>query len=241
MNVATETERFPTLTSLVISPNLQALLEYDDRLRAPSESHKRPEGAPVGRVQHVRYPSWSEQEVPTVPLPPPRRRKKSGLTMSPKTISELESASPSTDALPGAGGLEVPEEVVFTRPEDILEEVEVEDLMNPYLNSPPSPPRYFYPRPDEEEEGTGQPSAFYTLEKSRSVGRTKRQRSLSDQTEGGQLVPPRFIRANHGGSRPKERVSGARATATRPLLLHRHKPSLSSTHSHQVRSQPPPV
>lgn len=209
MNVATETERFPTLASLVISPNLQALLEFDDRLRASSESHRRPEVAPVGHLQHVRYPSWSEQEVPTVPLPPPRRRKKSGLPMSPKTISELESVLPPMDALPGAGELGGAEGVVFTRQEDILEEpeveVEVEDLMNPYLNSPPSPPRYFYPRPDEEDEGTGQPSAFYTLEKSRSVGRTKRQRSLSDQSRGGQLVSPRYIRANYVGSRPKER------------------------------------
>lgn len=227
MNVTTETDDFPVLASLVISPNLQALLEFDDRLRASSESQKRPEVAPAGRVKHGRQPSWSEQEVPTVSLPPPRRRKKSGIPMSPKATSELESVAPSANILPGIEEPRESEEVVFMRPEDILEEVEAHDLMNPYLNSPPSPRRYFYPRP-EDEDGINQPSGYYTLEKSRPMGRRKRQRSLSDQSWGGQSVSPRSAVGGSAGSRQK---GGA---ATRPLLLHRHKASLSSAHSHQT-------
>lgn len=207
MNVTTETDDFPALASLVISPNLQALLEFDDRLRASSESQKRPEVAPAGRVKHGRYPSWSEQEVPTVSLPPPRRRKKSGIPTSPKTIFELESVAPSMNILPGIEEPRESEEVVFTRPEDILGEVEAQELMNPYLNPPPSPPRYFYPRP-EDEDGVDQPSGYYTLEKSRSTGRRKRQRSHSDQSRGGQLVSPRPVVGGNAGSRQKERGEG---------------------------------
>jgi len=263
MNVTTETDDFPVIASLVISPNLQALLEFDDRLRASSESQKRPEVAPAGRVKHGRQPSWSEQEVPTVSLPPPRRRKKSGIPTSPKATSEVESVAPSANILPGIEEFRGSEEVVFMRPEDILEEVEAHDSMNPYLNSPPSPRRYFYPRP-EDEDGINQPSGYYTLEKSRSMGRRKRQRSLSDQPWGGQTVSPRSAAGGNAGSRQKGGgedfhsnpvlyipskpccfslvpcwVSEPRAAATRPLLLHRHKASLSSAHSHQVRPRPP--
>jgi hypothetical protein len=191
MNVTTETEEYPTLTSLVISPNLQALLEFDDRIRASNKSHKRPEEASSSPVQHGQYPSWGEQEVPTVSLPPPRRRKKSDGPTSPKTISECEGVSSSTGAIPEAGESE---EVVFTIPEDIPEDTEAKDLRNPYLNSPPSP-RYFHRRLNDSNE---------TLETSRSVGWAKRQRSLSDQSQGGQLVSSCLAGGNIG-LRPKER------------------------------------
>lgn len=196
-------EEHPTLTSLVISPNLQALLEFDDRLRASSKSHKRQEDASPSPVTHAQYPSWNEQEVPTVSLPPPRRRKKGSLPTSPKTISEFEAVSPSAaGATPGArefGGSE--EAVVFTRPQDIPEETEAKVLCNPYLNSPPSP-RYFHRRSNDGDGGTDQTSAFYALERSWSAGRAKRQRSLSEQSWAGQSASSRFT----GGSRTvKER------------------------------------
>lgn len=78
--------------------------------------------------------------------------------------------------------------------------------MNPYLNSPPSPPRYFYPRSDvDDEEGTNQSSGLYTLEKARSMGQRKRIRSSSYQSRGEQPVDsPRFVNGNVG-SRQKER------------------------------------
>lgn len=205
MNVTTKPEERPALTSLVISPNLQALLEFDDRLRASSESHKRPEVASSSRTHYDQHPSWGEQEVPTVSLPPPRRRKKSSVPASPKTISESEGVSPSVKSIPETGEFGGSEEVVCTRPVDIPEETEVEDLTNPYLNSPPSP-RYFHQRSGDGIDGTDQLSAFYAWEKSRSVGREKRERSSSEQSQqaGGQSVSPHSTGGNVG-SRQKER------------------------------------
>lgn len=203
MNVTTQTEEYPALTSLVISPNLQALLEFDDRLRESSKGHKRPVRVPSSnRTQHGRHPSWGEQEVPTVSLPPPRRRKKSSLPASPKTISELEDVSPSTKTLPEAGEFGGSEEVLFTMPEDIQEEREMRDLRNPYLNSPPSP-RYFNRL---SNDGDDQLSAFCTLGRSWSVGphTTKRQRSLSDQSQRNQLLSSRSS-GRSVGPRPRER------------------------------------
>lgn len=217
----TEAEESPALASLVISPNLQALLEFDDRLRTSSEILEQPETAPAELPQPSQFPSWIQQEVPTVSLPPPRRRKKSvvtGVPMSPKTISELQNVSSTANAFPGVSGLGGLGEIGFARAEDVREDV-VEDeresrakgLMNPYLNSPPSPPRYFYPRSDDEGEGVDQPSFFYTLEKSRSMRRPSRQRSSSDQSpvehKGGRLVSPRHLASlgRNAGSRPKER------------------------------------
>lgn len=184
MNVTTETEEYPTLTSLVISPNLQALLEFDDRLRASNKSHKRPDEVSSSPAQHGQFPSWREQEVPTVSLPPPRRRrKKSSGPTSPQTVSEFEGVSPSrTESIPEAEEFGESEEVVFTAPEDIPEDTEAKDLANPYLNSPPSP-RYFQQRLNDSNE---------TLESSRSVGWGKRQRSLSDQSQGAQPVTSRW-------------------------------------------------
>lgn len=198
MNLTTKKEGYPALTSLVISPNLQALLEFDDRLRESSRSHNQPE-VPT-RAQHpIRYPSsWREQEVPTISLPPPRRRKKSGVQAPPKTISPTEGVSSMTKTLPGAGEFGRPEEVAFIAiPEDIPEETEESDLRNPYLNSPPSP-RYLHQR---FGEGDDHLSVFYPLEKSRSVRQSKRQRSLSDQSQGGQS-PSSFFTV---GPRQRER------------------------------------
>lgn len=259
MSVTTQAVEFPTLPSLAISPNLQALLEFDDRLRTSSESQERPRKASVDLALPGRQPSRGGQEVPTVSLPPPRRKKSvvTGVPVSPKTTNEFQSASSSTDAVPEEpGGLG---EIMFARAEDVVGDV---GATNPYLNSPPSPPRYFYPRLDDAQEGIDHSSAFYTLEKRQSAKRQSRQRSSSDQTpterKGGQLVPRRFLTSlgRSVGSRPKEKgqlpnalvlfsqnssnlvlkVSGPRAVATRPLLLHSHKPSFSSSHSHQVRS-----
>lgn len=207
MNATTQTEEYPALTSLVISPNLQALLEFDDRLRESSKSRKRTEETSPTRAQYGRYPSLREQEVPTVSLPPPRRkRKKSAVQTSPKAMSEPEGLSSSTGTLPGAGEFGASEEVVFTMPEDIPEETEEGDLSNPYLNSPPSP-RYFHQRSNDDDD---QLSAFCRLDRSRSVGQTRRRRSLSDQSQGGQLVSPRFMTGSVG-PRPRER--GERSSA----------------------------
>ena len=217
-NLMTETGGFPPLKSLVISPNLQALLEFDDRLRTPSGSNERPGAEPPGLGQPSQYPSWRTQEVPTVSLPPPRRKKGvvTGVPMSPKTVSESKSVSSPTNTSPGAGDFGGLGEIMFARPEDAME---VQDgvrsggSMNPYLNSPPSTPRYFYPRSDDEEEGTSQRSRqrspFYTLEKSRSRRRPKRQSSDSQspvERKGGQLVPPRYFTFGYNaGSRLKEK------------------------------------
>ncbi|KAF9654164.1 hypothetical protein BDM02DRAFT_241 [Thelephora ganbajun] len=267
MNVTTEAKVSPSLASLAISPNLQALLEFDDRLRTSSESHEQPMATPADLVQPNQYPSWGKQEVPTVSLPPPRRKKSvvTGVPMSPKTIFEFQSVASPTNIFPGVGESGGLGEIMFARPEGVLEdEMESKDSANPYLNSPPSSPRYFYPRSDDEE-GIDQPSPFYTLEKSRPMRRLKRQRSFSDQSpverKGGQLVSPRYFTSfgRNVGSRPREKgafsffffffsfffslnpglslsskVSGPRAAVTRPFLLHRHKASLSSAHSHQT-------
>ena len=199
MNLTTTSEDYSALTSLVISPNLQALLEFDDRLRASSKTYNQPDTPSSSRVQHGRQPSWREQEVPTVSLPPPRRRKRSDVPSSPRTMSESGEVSSSAGAIPGAGEFGGSGEVVFTEPKDIPKEREPEDLRNPYLNSPPSP-RFFNRHSNDGDEGNDHPSTFYALEISRSVERAKRQRSFSDQSQGGQLVPSRNI-----GSRPKQR------------------------------------
>lgn len=203
----------PPLTGLAISPNLQALLEFDDRLRTSSENHERPGTEPRGVVQPSQYPSWREQEVPTVSLPPPRRKKSvvTGVPISPKTMTQFRSVSSPTNTSPGVGGFGGPGEIMFARAEDV--EVEgSEGSINPYLNSPPSPPRYSYSRSDDEEEGFDRPSPFYALEKSRSVRRSKWQRSFGGQSpverRGGQMVHPRYFTSfsrNGGGSRTKEK------------------------------------
>jgi len=100
---------------------------------------------------------------------------------------------------------------VFARAEDVVEGER--GSTNPYLNSPPSPPRYFYPRSEEEEEGIvqNQPMAFYTLEKSRSMKWPDRQRSFSGPSpvehKGGQLASRRYFSSlvRNVGSRPKEK------------------------------------
>ena len=267
----TGTEEFPALPSLVISPNLQALLEFDDRLRTPSETHERSGAASADLTQSGQYPVWRQQEVPTISLPPPRRKKSvvAGVPMSPKTISECQSVSSSTNTFSGVGEFGGPGEMMFARSEDVLEdemELGSKDLANPYLNSPPSSPRYFYPRSDDEEGGIDQPSFFYTLEKPRSMRRSIRKRFGGDQSprvecRGSKAVSPRCYTSLgcNVGSRPKEKgkqllffvlfflsqfrlsglpskVSGARAAPTRPLLLPAHTLSLSSFHSHQVSS-----
>jgi len=205
MNVMTETE-FPPLASLAISPSLQSLLEFDERFWTSNESYERPERISADLAQHGQYTSWRRQEVPTVLLPPPRR-KKSAVTdvpESPKTISELQSVDS-----PGY------EEILLARPEDVLEDVMgSKDPTNTHLIPPPSPPRYFYPcSDDEEEEGIDQDSASYTLEKSRAVGLPERQRSFSDQCQsssednGGRFVSPRYLTSfcPNVGSGPKEK------------------------------------
>lgn len=85
---------------------------------------------------------------------------------------------------------------------------------NPYLNSPPSLPRQFYPRSDDEDEGVDQhqPPQFYSLgTQPRSSSRPSRQRSLSGQPpverKGGQLVSLRYFTSfgRNVGSRQKEK------------------------------------
>jgi len=214
----TGTEKFPALASLAISPNLQALLEFDDRLRTPSEGHERSGAASADFPQTSQHPVWKQQEVPTISLPPPRRKKSvvTGVSMSPKTISESQSVSSSTNNFSGVaefGGLG---EIMFARVEDISEdemELGFKGPPNPYLNSPPSPPRYFYPRSDDEEDRTDRPPLFYTLEKTRSMRRSIRKRPFGgDQSplverKGGRPVSPRYFTSLgcNVGSRPKEK------------------------------------
>lgn len=207
----TETEHLPPPSSLVISPNLQALLEFDNRLRTPSESHGPPAKEFSGFAQPGQCASWREQVVPTVSLPPPRRKKSvvPGVPVSPKTMSELQSVASSTSSFPEAG--EITGEIEFAKPEDAMEGLR--GSTNPYLNSPPSPPRYFYPRSEDEEEGIVQNQArpFYTLEKSRSMKWPDRQRSFSGPSpvehKGGQLASRRYFTSfvRNVGSRPKEK------------------------------------
>ena len=208
----------PTLADLTISPNLQALLEFDDRLRTSSDSHERPGTEASGVAQPSQYPSWGEQEVPTVSLPPPRRKKSvvPGVPISPKAMSEFRSVSPPTNISPGLGEFGGPGEIMFARPEGAggtEGEAGSEESVNPYLNSPPSSPRYFYPQSDdEEEEEPDRPSPFYALGESRSVRRSKRQRSFGGHSpverREGQLVSPRYFASfghSGGGSGPKEK------------------------------------
>jgi len=210
-NVMTETEQLPAPASLVISPNLQALLEFDNRLRTPSEGHGPPAKDATGFAQLGQRPSWKDQVVPTVSLPPPRRKKSvvTGVPVSPKTMSEFQSVVAPMNAIPRAG--EISGDIEFARPEDAVEGER--GSPNPYLNSPPSPPRYFYPRLDDEEERVDrhQPSPFYTLEKSRSMKWPDRQRSFSGpppvEHKGGQLATRRYFTSlvRNVGSRPKEK------------------------------------
>lgn len=264
MNASTETEEFPVLANLTISPNLQALLEFDDRLRTPTEIHGRSGTGPAGLTQGSRRSSWTQQEVPTASLPPPRRKKNAvaDVPVSPKTISDLPRVPSPTDSLPEIcefGGLG---EIIFARSEDELEDetgLGSKGIVNPYLNSPPSSPRYFYPLSDDEVEEVDRP-------RSRSTRRHVRQRSFSGdqppgERKGGKFVPPRYFTSfcRKVGSKPKQKgkpfsfaslsfflsyrplavppckISVTRAAATRPLLLHSHKASFSSSHSHQVR------
>lgn len=216
MNITTETEAFPVLPSLVISPNLQALLEFDDRLRTTSETHGRSGTAPAGLTQDSQYPSWTQQEVPTAPLPPPRRKKNAvaDVPMSPKTISDLQRVSSPTDSLPGIGEPGGLGEIIFARSEDELVdglelELELKGTVNPYLNSPPSSPRYFYPLSDDDDdddyERIGRPKSW-------STRRHARQRSFSGdqprgERKGGKFVPPRCFTSfgRKVGSRPKQK------------------------------------
>lgn len=257
------------LANLAISPNLQALLEFDDRLRTPNETPGRSGAAPPGLTQDGQHPSWTQQEVPTAPLPPPRRKKNAvaDVPVSPKTISDLQRVPSPTDSLPEIGEVGGFEEIIFAKFEDELEDDEMglglgltlKGAVNPYLNSPPSSPRYFYPLSDDEEERIDRP-------RSRSTRRHVRQRSFSGdqppgERKGGKFVPPRYFTSfrRKAGSKPKQKgklfslaylfplshhplavlpskISVTRAAATRPLLLHSHKASFSSSHSHQVRS-----
>lgn len=207
MNVVTNMDEFPPLASLSISPDLQALLEFDDRLRTSGESYERPGTLLPADLARPggQYPSWVQQEVPTVSLPPPQRKKSviPGVPISPRTTSEFQNAASPTNSFHGVGKFGGLGEMMFARPRDAPEELESEGSMNPYLNSPPSPPRYFYPRSDDEED---QPSPLYTLEKSRSTRRQIRRRSFSDQ-HGSQLVSPRYFASlgRSSGSRPKEK------------------------------------
>ena len=202
-----ETEEFLTLASLAISPNLQALLEFDDRFRWSGECHGRPETTPADPAQLGQYPSRRQQEVPTVSLPPPRR-KKSAVTDVPmtRTISETQSVSSPTNTyleLAEFGGLG---EMVFARPEDVDEEMELERkyFANPYLNSPP---RHFYHLSDDGEEGNNQPPVYCTLERTRSMRRPIRIRSSSAQSPVERLASTRQFASlgRNRGSRPKER------------------------------------
>jgi len=153
--------------------------------------------------------------VPTISLPPPRRKKSvvTGVPMTPKTSYECQRASSPTDTFPGAGEFGGPGEIMFARVEDTLEDETVFGPANPYLNSPPSPPRYFYPRSDDEEDGADRPSPFYTLEKSRFTRRPIRKRSFgSDQSslterKGGRPVSPLYFTALgcNVGPRPTEK------------------------------------
>ena len=221
----TETEQLPPPASLVISPNLQALLEFDNRLRTPSESHGPPAKEALGLAQPGQCASWREQGVPTVSLPPPRRKKSvvTGVPVSPKTMFETQSVGSSTSAFPEAG--EISGEIEFARPEDVAEGVR--GSTNPYLNSPPSPPRYFYPRSEDEEEGIGQnqPMAFYTLEKSRSLKWPDRQRSFSGPSpvehKDGQLASRRYFTSlvRNVGTRPKEKGLFFVLISSKPSLI----------------------
>jgi len=207
----TETEQLPPPTSLVISPNLQALLEFDNRLRTPSESRGPPANGAPGFAKPGQCASWSEQAVPTVSLPPPRRKKSvvTDVPVSPKTMFESQSAASSTSAFPEAG--EITGEIEFARPEDVVDGVR--RSTNPYLNSPPSPPRPSYPRLEAEGEGIVQNQArpFYTLEKPRSMNWPDRQRSFSGPSpvehKGGQLASRRYFTSfvRNVGSRQKEK------------------------------------
>jgi len=209
-SVMAETEQLQAPPSLVISPNLQALLEFDNRLRTPSESH-----GPPAKEQLGQCPSWREQAVPTVSLPPPRRKKGvvAGVPVSPKTASESRSMAPRTNTFPGADELPILGEIEFARLEDVVEGES--RSTNPYLNSPPSPPRHFYHRSDYEElEGIAQhqPTPCYTLDKPRSMRQwPDRQRSFSGPSpvehRGGQLASRRYFTSlvRNVGSRPKEK------------------------------------
>jgi len=211
----TETGKLPTLASLAISPDLQALLEFDDRIRGSGETHEQPDVTPTELPQPDQYPSWGEQEVPTVSLPPPRRRKKKSTVtdgpMSPQTISELQRVSSPANTYLGVGGFEGLGEIVFARPVDALEEemeVESNDSANPYLNSPP---RYFYPISDDEEGRHDQPSPYYALKRSRSMRRPIRTRSSSDKSSPverngpGRLASSRYFSSVGRGVGSKER------------------------------------
>src|SRR5882757_3156773 len=103
MNVATERdEATPAspLATLAISPDLQALLEFDDRLRSSGESDERPRTASADFSRPGKHSPWGKrrQEAATVSLPPPRRKKSVvvGVPMSPKAISELQDVSSAT-------------------------------------------------------------------------------------------------------------------------------------------------
>ena len=217
MSVMTETE-FPPLASLAISPSLQALLEFDEWLWTSSDSHEKPERTSTDLAQPGQYTSWRQQEVPKVSLPPSRRKKSvvTGVPVSPKIISELQSVASPRNAFSGVGELEALGEILVARAEDVLEDVMGSgDPMDPDFDPPPSPPRYFYPCSDDEEEGIDQSSASYTLEKSRCMRLPERQRSeFSDQYlpflsegNGGQLFSPRYFTSfgRNVGSRPKEK------------------------------------
>ena len=153
-------------------------------------------------AQPSQYPVRRQQEVPTISLPPPRRKKSvvTGVPMTPKTSYECHRASSPTDTFSGVGEFGGPGEIMFARVEDTLDEMEFGPA-NPYLNSPPSPPRYFYPRSDDEEDGTDRPSPSYTLEKSRFTRRPIRKRSFGgDQSslterKGGRPVSPLYFTA----------------------------------------------
>jgi hypothetical protein len=215
MDATTETEQLPVLADLTISPNLQALLEFDDRLRTPSETHGRSGAAPAGLTQDGQYSSWTQQEVPTASLPPPRRKKNAvaDVPVSPKTISDSQRVPSPTDSLPGFGEFGGLEEIIFARSEDELEdemELELKGAVNPYLNSPPSSPRYFYPLSDDDDDDDDEEEV--DRPRSRSTRRHVRQRSFSadqplGERKGSRFVPPRCFASfrRKVGSKPKQK------------------------------------
>jgi hypothetical protein len=176
--------------SLVISPNLEALLEYDDRIRGSTEgrSSSRLETTPA--IQHARSPLQQpdpEESVPIVGLPPPPRWNRGHDKLQPN------SSVGSLTATRGAG-VEL-ETMSFAMPEHHDDEDDDDDfhnddrrsglrhirtVKNPYINPAPS----FVPESPHEGPLVESPasSSYYGLEQVRSeVGDVDQQSESDDQ------------------------------------------------------------
>jgi hypothetical protein len=96
--------------SLVISPDLEALLEYDDHIRGSSEGRSRPE---TPSIQYAHSYQGDEQAPPIVGLPPPRRRSKGAA----KAKTKAKPHKPSIPTNCDANVVEPMEEMSFAKPD----------------------------------------------------------------------------------------------------------------------------